>query len=64
MKFGPLSPRAADGAIAVHSIRQGGLVLRRQCLAQTRIRHRSEQHRVRLFLQQHRHKPVLQAQLV
>jgi molybdenum cofactor cytidylyltransferase len=29
MKFGPVSPREAEGAVAVHSIRQGGLVLRK-----------------------------------
>ena len=29
MKFGPMSPAEAIGAIAVHSIRKGGLVLRK-----------------------------------
>src|ERR1700740_690248 len=29
MKCGPLPPREAEGAIAVHSIRKGGLVLKK-----------------------------------
>jgi molybdenum cofactor cytidylyltransferase len=29
MKFGPLPPREADGAVAVHTIRAGGLVLKK-----------------------------------
>jgi molybdenum cofactor cytidylyltransferase len=29
VRFGPVAPAAAEGAIAVHSIRQGGLVLRK-----------------------------------
>ena len=32
MKFGAVAPADADGAIAVHSIRQGGLVLRKGTL--------------------------------
>ena len=29
MRFGPVPPREAEGAIAVHSIRTGSLVLRK-----------------------------------
>src|SRR5436853_7047462 len=29
MKFGPLPPREAEGAIAVHSIRKGGFTLKK-----------------------------------
>jgi molybdenum cofactor cytidylyltransferase len=32
MKFGAVSPREAEGAVSVHSIRQGGLVLRKGTL--------------------------------
>src|SRR5690349_11947174 len=32
MKFGAVSPREAEGAIAVHSIRTGGLVLKKGTL--------------------------------
>jgi molybdenum cofactor cytidylyltransferase len=32
MKFGPVPPREAEGAVAVHSIRAGGLVLRKGTL--------------------------------
>jgi molybdenum cofactor cytidylyltransferase len=32
MKFGPVSPREAEGAVAVHSLRQDGLVLKKGTL--------------------------------
>jgi molybdenum cofactor cytidylyltransferase len=32
MKFGPVSPREAEGATAVHTIRQGALVLKKGTL--------------------------------
>src|SRR5689334_12661368 len=32
MKFGPVSPREAEGATAVHTIRQGSLVLKKGTL--------------------------------
>jgi len=32
MKFGPLPPRDAEGATAVHTIRQGSLVLKKGTL--------------------------------